>query len=51
MPDALHTCSFYCERPECVKAQRDELRAAVLKAIRDEAQLREAARQALGGEA
>lgn len=18
----LHTCSYYCERPECVKAQR-----------------------------
>lgn len=22
----IHTCSYYCERPECVKAQRDELR-------------------------
>ena len=22
----VHTCSYYCERPECVKAQRDELR-------------------------
>ena len=22
----LHTCSYYCHRPECIKAQRDELR-------------------------
>lgn len=22
----LHTCSYYCNRPECIKAQRDELR-------------------------
>ena len=22
----LHTCSYYCDRPECIKAQRDELR-------------------------
>jgi len=23
---SIHTCSYYCDRPECVKAQRDELR-------------------------
>lgn len=23
---SIHTCSYYCERPECVLAQRDELR-------------------------
>jgi hypothetical protein len=23
---ALHSCSYYCDRPECIKAQRDELR-------------------------
>lgn len=22
----IHSCSYFCERPECVKAQRDELR-------------------------
>lgn len=22
----IHTCSYYCERPECVRRQRDELR-------------------------
>ena len=21
-----HTCSYYCERPECIRAQREELR-------------------------
>jgi len=27
MPDEVpHTCSYYCERPECVRRQRDELR-------------------------
>jgi hypothetical protein len=23
---SLHTCSYYCERPECIRAQRDGLR-------------------------
>ena len=27
MTNELHTCSYYCHRPECIKAQRDELRA------------------------
>ena len=22
----IHSCSYYCHRPECIKAQRDELR-------------------------
>ena len=22
----VHSCSYYCQRPECIKAQRDELR-------------------------
>jgi hypothetical protein len=22
----IHTCSYYCDRPECIKAQRDDLR-------------------------
>jgi hypothetical protein len=25
----IHSCSYYCDRPGCVKAQRDELRAQV----------------------
>jgi len=24
--NTIHSCSYYCERPECVKEQRDELR-------------------------
>ena len=23
---SIHSCSYYCQRPECIKAQRDELR-------------------------
>lgn len=26
----IHSCSYYCDRPECVKAQRDELREEVM---------------------
>lgn len=26
MSDDLHSCSYYCERPACVRAQRDSLR-------------------------
>ena len=22
----IHSCSYYCDRPECIKAQRDNLR-------------------------
>ena len=25
MTDEIHSCSYYCDRPECIKAQRDEL--------------------------
>jgi len=28
---STHTCSYYCDRPECIKAQRDELREAIEK--------------------
>ena len=26
MTDDIHSCSYYCHIPECIKAQRDELR-------------------------
>ncbi len=29
MTDQLHSCSYYCDRPECIRQQRDELRARV----------------------
>jgi hypothetical protein len=25
----MHTCSYYCDRPNCIKRQRDELREAL----------------------
>jgi hypothetical protein len=25
-PEEIHSCSYFCERPACIKAQRDELR-------------------------
>lgn len=25
----IHSCSYYCDRPNCIKAQRDELRDKV----------------------
>jgi hypothetical protein len=33
----IHSCSYYCHRPACIKAQRDELRdkLAALIAERD----------------
>ena len=26
MTEHIHTCGYHCERPDCIKAQRDELR-------------------------
>jgi hypothetical protein len=26
----IHTCSYYCDRPECIKPQRDEMRDKLL---------------------
>ena len=31
MTDDIHSCSYYCDRPECIKRQRDELREQVEK--------------------
>lgn len=28
-----HSCSYYCDRPDCIKAQRDELRAKYVKLL------------------
>ena len=27
----IHSCSYYCHKPECIKAQRDELRDKLFK--------------------
>jgi len=32
----MHTCSYYCDRPECIKAQRDELRQKLEQVIQAE---------------
>ena len=31
MTDDIHSCSYYCDRPERIKEQRDELRESVDK--------------------
>ncbi len=33
---SIHTCSYYCDRPECVLAQRDELRHKLEQVIQAE---------------
>ena len=27
----IHSCSYYCHKPECIKAQRNELRDKLFK--------------------
>lgn len=34
----VHSCSYYCDRPECIKAQRDELRERLAQPERHELQ-------------
>ena len=31
--DSIHTCSYSCERPACIKAQRDELAQRSLELV------------------
>lgn len=31
----VHSCSYYCDRPECIKAQRDELRERLAQPERE----------------
>ena len=31
----IHSCSYYCERPACIRAQRDELRAKYFALLDD----------------
>ena len=35
-PDGIHTCSYQCDQPECIRAQRDDLAA---QAERDAAEI------------
>jgi hypothetical protein len=36
----IHSCSYYCDRPACIQAQRDELRARVAELAQDAARYR-----------
>ena len=31
--DNIHTCSYSCERPACIRAQRDELAQRLLELV------------------
>jgi hypothetical protein len=33
---SVHTCSYHCDRLECIRAQRDELRQAIEQAEKQE---------------
>lgn len=35
MTDEIHSCSYYCQRPACIKAQRDELRGKYFALLED----------------
>lgn len=37
--DSIHSCSYYCQRPECIKAQRDELVKKMEEADADKARI------------
>ena len=40
MSQGIHSCSWFCEQPLCVLAQRDELRERVAELDRDAARYR-----------
>jgi hypothetical protein len=51
MTDNIHSCSYYCDRPECIKAQRDAFVAqleAMAATTTTDKELREAAERVLG---
>lgn len=31
MTDEIHSCSYFCEKPDCIKEQRDKLREMYLE--------------------
>ena len=36
----IHSCSYYCDRPECIKRQRDELREQLERVTAERDELR-----------
>jgi hypothetical protein len=43
----IHSCSYYCDRPACIKAQRDELRDKLTEAVAERDALLEALQDCL----
>lgn len=33
MTEEIHSCSYYCDRPECIRKQRDELREGIFSKV------------------
>jgi restriction endonuclease S subunit len=46
----MHTCSYYCEKPECVLAQRDELRQKLEQAEKQWVGLTDEEKEEIGKE-
>jgi hypothetical protein len=32
----IHTCSYYCHRPQCIQQQRDQMREYIYNVLGDE---------------
>ena len=35
MTDEIHSCSYFCHKPDCIKVQRDELRDKYFALLED----------------
>ena len=46
LPDPIHSCSYYCDPPECIKQQRDELREQLERVTAERDELRRRIRDA-----
>ena len=44
--DTIHSCSPYCDRPECMKRQRDKLREQLGRVTAERDELRRRIREA-----
>lgn len=49
MEDHIHTCSYECQRPACIKAQRDELWQTVQKLTAERDEITRLARRITAG--
>ena len=46
----MHTCSYHCDRPECIRAQRDELRQKLEQAKKQWVGLTDEEKEEIGKE-